>query len=115
VLQHRVLPFRLADTTKPGHRKLLALFLVDPNVTIPSTTNIPPQQRDWWARQINQDGTLERLPQELADRVYDEVREFPISMEEAKHVRDELMEERKAKLGDTELAWRSNTYSFCEH
>ncbi|KAI9761705.1 MAG: hypothetical protein M1840_001736 [Geoglossum simile] len=30
--QHRVGPFRLADPTKPGHRKILAFFLVDPNI-----------------------------------------------------------------------------------
>jgi hypothetical protein len=32
-LQHLVGPFELEDPTKPGHRKILALFLVDPNVT----------------------------------------------------------------------------------
>ena len=102
VLQHRVVPFSLADATKPGHSKLLALFLVDPNIPIPSTANIPPQQRDWWAQQINHDGALGKLPQELADCVYDAVRDFPISMGRAKHVREELMEERRAQLVETE-------------
>ena len=37
VVQHRVSPFRLADPTRPGHRKLLALFLVDPHIRILST------------------------------------------------------------------------------
>jgi hypothetical protein len=46
VLQHRVSSFNLQDPTKPGHRKRLALFLVDPNITIPSTANILPQQLD---------------------------------------------------------------------
>jgi hypothetical protein len=48
ILQHRILPFKLADATKPGHRKILALFLVDPGIRIISTANVPPQQRDWW-------------------------------------------------------------------
>ena len=30
-LQHQVQPFELQDKTKPGHRKILALFLVDPS------------------------------------------------------------------------------------
>ncbi|KAG5633649.1 hypothetical protein DXG03_006869, partial [Asterophora parasitica] len=49
VLQHRVHPFSLADPTKPGHRKIVALFLVDPNIRIISTANVPCQQREWWA------------------------------------------------------------------
>ena len=110
-----MLPFGLADATKPGHRKLLALFLVDPNIPIPSTANIPPQQRDWWAQKLNHDGALNKLPQELADRVYDAVRDFPISMERANHEREELMEERKAQLVETEQRWKHNYYSFCEH
>jgi hypothetical protein len=31
VYQHRVEPFELADKTRPGHRKIVALFLVDPS------------------------------------------------------------------------------------
>ena len=115
VLQHRVLPFSLADVTRPGHRKILALFLVDPNIPIPSTANIPPQQRDWWAQKINHDRALSKLPQELAERVYDAVRDFPISLERAKKEREELMEERKAQYVQTEQSWKNNYYSFCEH
>jgi hypothetical protein len=39
----------LVDPTKPGHRRSIALWLVDPNLRIISTANVPPQQRDWWA------------------------------------------------------------------
>ena len=41
VLQHRVSPFKLADPTKPGHRKIVALFLVDPNIKVISTAHVP--------------------------------------------------------------------------
>ncbi|KAJ5014902.1 hypothetical protein K4K57_000835 [Colletotrichum sp. SAR 10_99] len=34
LLQHHVSSFRLADPTKEGHRKILALFLVDPAIEI---------------------------------------------------------------------------------
>ncbi|UPK99846.1 hypothetical protein LCI18_010781 [Fusarium solani-melongenae] len=44
--QNRLGPFELADKTRPGHCKMLALFLVDPMNPIISTTIIPPQQRD---------------------------------------------------------------------
>ncbi|KAH9896247.1 hypothetical protein F4778DRAFT_783527 [Xylariomycetidae sp. FL2044] len=45
---HRVSPIRLVDPTKPGHRRFIALWLVDPNQRIVSTANVPPQQLDWW-------------------------------------------------------------------
>jgi hypothetical protein len=46
ILQHQVQPFELVDKTKKGHRKILALFLVDPGIRVISTANVPPQQRD---------------------------------------------------------------------
>ncbi|KAF7328886.1 hypothetical protein MVEN_02518300 [Mycena venus] len=50
LFQHRVSPFKLADPTKPGHRKILALFLVDPTKDpVVSATDIPPQQAEWAA------------------------------------------------------------------
>ncbi|CAE6521604.1 unnamed protein product [Rhizoctonia solani] len=51
--QHRVSPFELADKSKPGHRKIVALFLVDPAIHRPSTTTVPPQQADWRASGIS--------------------------------------------------------------
>ncbi|TMW69410.1 hypothetical protein Poli38472_001566 [Pythium oligandrum] len=45
-LQHKVEPFELADKSKPGVRKILAFFLVDPNKKIQSTSVIPPQQKE---------------------------------------------------------------------
>lgn len=114
VLQHRVLPFKLADATKPGHRKLLALFLVDPNIKIPSTANIPPQQQRHWARKIDEIGALSKLPPELKDCVYDHL-DFSLSMEQAKRVREELMEERKAQHDASLEKWQNQDYTFCEH
>jgi hypothetical protein len=111
VYQHRFLPFELADATKPGHRKLLALFLVDPNIKIPSTANIPPQQRQHWAQKIDEIGALSKLPRELKDCVYDQL-DFPLSMEQAKQVREELMEERKAQLAASVQHWQWNDYNF---
>lgn len=47
-LQHGVGLFKLADPAAPGHRKAVALFLVDPNVKIISTANVPCERQDWW-------------------------------------------------------------------
>jgi hypothetical protein len=42
--QHCVAPFSLLDNSKPGHRKILVFFLVDPAYHILSTALVPPQQ-----------------------------------------------------------------------
>ena len=47
--QHAVSSFGLQDPTKPGHRRFIALWLVDPHYRVISTGNVPPQQFDWWA------------------------------------------------------------------
>ena len=98
ILQHKVQPFSLVDRTKPGHRKILSLFLVDPHLKILSMENVPCQQRDWWRNYIAQLPTcLDRLPLELQDAVFDGViYDFPFGLDEAKNLRLALIEERKA-------------------
>lgn len=44
-----------------------------------------------------------------------EVGDFSISLEEAKKVRDELMDERRAFVTDVNEVYREGTCSFCEH
>jgi len=39
-LQHKVSELKLIDTTKPGHRKILVFFLIDPDNPIISTNNV---------------------------------------------------------------------------
>ncbi|KAF2717870.1 hypothetical protein K431DRAFT_333667 [Polychaeton citri CBS 116435] len=64
VYHHRVSPFELQDKTKPGHRRFIALWLVDPLTRIISTANVPPQQQGWWLEQA-----FQHLRPENADRV----------------------------------------------
>lgn len=47
VFQRRRSGFELIDESKPGHCKILYLHLVDPNIRIISTANVPPQREDW--------------------------------------------------------------------
>jgi len=115
ILQHRVAPFKLADPTKPGHRKILALFLVDPHIRIISTANVPPQQRHWWAEEVSKTGALASLSAELREHVISEVDDFPIGMAEAKEFRLQLMEERSNYVDAQDEAFRSYTFSLCEH
>lgn len=99
VYQHRVAPFELKDKTKPGHRKILALFLVDPRIPIISTGDVPPQQEHWWADAAG------AAPGG----------DWPISLEEAKRTRLELMDERTAMGRDTNEALKKEEWNFCEH
>lgn len=43
-MQHRVSNFGLEDESKPGYRKILVFFLIDPAHRILSTADVPPQQ-----------------------------------------------------------------------
>lgn len=115
VFQHRVAPFKLEDPSKPGHRKILALFLIDPHCRIISTANVPPQQKDWWSPEIRDNEGLARLPKEIVDQVVIDVEDFPISLEEAKELRLELMEERKVYVEEVNDDIESSTFFFCEH
>ncbi|PVH94503.1 hypothetical protein DM02DRAFT_676153 [Periconia macrospinosa] len=71
VFQHRVSSFRLKDPTKPGHRRFIALWLVDPTLRIISTANVPPQRMDWWAASVfgdtpeSRSAAMAKLPPEL--------------------------------------------------
>lgn len=114
--QHRVGNFELVDPTKPGHRKILALFLVAPTIPIISTANVPPQQRDWWAREVKLgESRIGRLPAELVDMIAEEMEEFPIGLDDAKAIREELMAERKMNEPDQFDMFIYDTFNFCEH
>lgn len=43
-MQHQVSKFKLVDKNKPGTRKILVFFLIDPSTRILSTADVPPQQ-----------------------------------------------------------------------
>ncbi|MFE5934949.1 DUF4246 domain-containing protein [Streptomyces sp. NPDC056470] len=89
VLQHRVGSFRLADPTRPGHRKILAFFLVDPSERIVSTSDVPPQQ-PWSATST-------------------------MTLEEAKAYREQLMQERKFFVDEHNEQLYEREFSLCEH
>ncbi|KAK2764408.1 hypothetical protein FQN54_009102 [Arachnomyces sp. PD_36] len=113
ILQHQVQPFRLHDASRPGHRKILALFLVDPNIRVISTANVPPQQREWWGDHIRP--VMSVLPAELQDSVIKAVDDFPIGIEEAKEIRLRLMEERKNFVVHHTKEFGRGHFSLCEH
>lgn len=112
-------PFSLIDRSKPGHRKFLAFFLVNPYLRIISSANIPPQREDWWSDRKELIGELlaRALPVELQDMVSEGINATsisPITTDEAKKYRLELMEERKASESDKNAAFEIGNFNLCE-
>ncbi|PWY75988.1 hypothetical protein BO94DRAFT_523714 [Aspergillus sclerotioniger CBS 115572] len=117
VVQHCVAPFGLADPSQPGHRKILALFLIDPNRRIISTANVPPQQEEW-ARERQeavQEALSPRLPAELQNMVAQDIPEACMTLEDAKEYRLELMDERRSKQDAQNAAFETGDFGLCEH
>ncbi|THC93468.1 hypothetical protein EYZ11_007053 [Aspergillus tanneri] len=117
ILQHRVSPFQLAEPSRPGHRKIIALFLVDPHIRIISTANVPPQRADWWegTLDVRKDLLSRRLPVELQKMVLQQMDNFPITMDEAKELRLELMEERSVFSTAQNDEFNDGDFGLCEH
>lgn len=115
--QHRVSPFSLLDKTKPGYRKIVVFFLVNPFKRIPSTTEVAPQQLEWASAEIfkmNETGALpRRLPPELWDATLEKT---PlISLQEAYKIREQLMQERKYMVKQNTDQVFERPFSLCEH
>ncbi|KAL2877186.1 hypothetical protein SGCOL_007581 [Colletotrichum sp. CLE4] len=103
--QHKVRPFRLENPTKPGYRKIAALFLVDPAVPVISTANVPPQQKHW--------SVVKDRDSEANEMV--ETMSTLIEMDEAKKLREDLMRERTVLSKTVNEELRDVEWSFCEH
>ncbi|XXH04275.1 hypothetical protein Hte_010689 [Hypoxylon texense] len=82
VFHHKPEPFKLHDPTKPGHLKVLAMYLVDPNIRVLSTDVVPPQQRDWWSRELHSTRPFSKIPQEVVDTIVEFTDRVPLSNEQ---------------------------------
>ena len=110
IYQHLVSPFSLRDKTKPGHRKILVFFLVDPNVSIPSASDVGPQQEAWIRAAIEATQLWQRLPPELQGIIWEEL--GAVTDEQAKAYREELMNERTAFVGTVNGQRFGNTFNL---
>jgi hypothetical protein len=113
IFQHKVQSFSLADPTKPGYRKILAFFLVNPEDPILSTTFVPPQQEDWDNRAFVKE-VHNKLPPELLREV-DQMVDWPMDLKEAKKHRADLMAERRSFSETIKTDLFERPFSLCEH
>ncbi|KAJ7039688.1 hypothetical protein C8F04DRAFT_1209089 [Mycena alexandri] len=112
--QHQVSPFKLVDKTKPGVRKILVLFLVDPAVNVISATNVPPQQLEVVKHILRSQGPSSRLsllPIELLDHIAEHVPGVQ-SRAEAEAVRVELMQERSVMIESVDKEFFSREFNM---
>lgn len=107
IVQHRVEPFGLKDRSKPGHRRFLVIWLVDPHHRVISTRNVAPQQHEWWKEKQTSTGRVQ------ASGTEGEVTEGTMQQAEAEKYRLDLMEERTKVMDGAR--WSATSYNFCEH
>jgi len=105
--QHQVQPFRLEDGTKPGHRKILVFFLVDPTQKVLSATDVPPQQSEWVTDAMyhaGQNSAIAKLPVEILTMISNENKGAMTRLEAEKY-REELMSEREMAVEESDKAY----------
>jgi len=119
--QHCVSPFKLSDPSKPGHRKILAIFLVDPTIKhIPSTTVVPPQQAEWASKALQEShqdsgSRVSHLPQEVVNLVKGRLPTTFMTLKEAEEYRLALMDERTVFVQEYEDTACGVQINMCEH
>ena len=113
MLQHKVESFRLQDPNKPGVRKILVFFLVDPNVRVLTTALVPPQQQTWFEMELDHLQIFSCFPTEVRELIMQYAWHFP--HERALQVRDEVMNERKYFTEQNTEKVFLREFSLCEH
>lgn len=104
--QHRQSSLRLLDPTKEGHQRVVAFYLVDPDVSpVISTARVPPQQKAW-IKTAAEESMDTRLPVEIIERIIDEV-DGKMSEAEADLYRERMLEERDR------FRTMNDQYHFC--
>ncbi|KAI8265680.1 hypothetical protein K4K56_005051 [Colletotrichum sp. SAR 10_98] len=103
LLQHHVSSFRLADPTKEGHRKILALFLVDPAIEICLTfgaTMVPSETEDYLKVSKAQGCTAMRVPRATEKGEEDEGATYEQTANEVQQrIRYAMDQEQQGSLG----------------
>jgi len=98
IMQHCLKEARLEDATKPGYRKILVFFLVDPNKEVVSSGTVPPPCKAW--------AEAEGIP---TDDISFQ------SLEQARNHRENLMFTRKFYVVSQNETIFERECTFCEH
>ncbi|KAL4250305.1 Protein of unknown function DUF4246 [Abortiporus biennis] len=112
--QHRLTEATLEDPTKEGSATILSFLLVDPDLSpvendgvdpecIPSTLNIPPQQKEWMEKATEENLDV-RLPTEVVEKIIEMV-EGVMTREEASVYAEAMKKERERFWGIHDERW----------
>lgn len=110
-IQHRMTRFELKDKSKPGHSRSLVFYLIDPNIRVISTANIPPQRLDW-TMDIKEDGDLKAAMARVALDNRDEKGDMPMSLSEALETRLDVLNELIEFMRYQQVAFESRVLSL---
>lgn len=112
-VQHRIESTELLDKSKPGALKFMSFFLVDPNIRIISTANVPPQRLDWafGGADVNEMENLNESLDKLSMGFGDRPLNLPFSMNEARRLHSQVFKEMIEFTKYTSVAFESNLVS----
>jgi hypothetical protein len=113
-LQHQVQNFELVDKTKPGYRKILVFFLVNPRNEIISTDIIPPQNFQWFEDFAKETKPISGIPHDLQAFILKST-DWHFTHEKALEIREDLMKERKFFTNVVTENRFERPFSLCEH
>jgi hypothetical protein len=121
IYQHYVAPFKLIDKTRPGIRKILAFFLVDPTKKVISTTDIRPQQEEWQCKKLTD--VLGPITSSVGEPLFtqhiiDTISRYScnyLTRKEAEEHRLKLIEERKYFIDQNTHKVFERQMNLCEH
>lgn len=101
-------------------RKIIVFFLIQPSTAtilrVLSTADIPPQQRAWFEAELCRLPEVDRFPSPLRRIIFGYLDELhPMTLEQAKVFRTQLMAERKFLRDQLTEAVFERPFSLCEH
>ncbi|KAI9179865.1 hypothetical protein H9P43_005197 [Blastocladiella emersonii ATCC 22665] len=117
---HQLGPVELVDATRPGFRKVLAVFLVDPQHPVVSTAMVSPQPAGWLADTVvagmaADDDKEPVVPAEVVRMIADRV-PGRMTETEARAHRDALMAERTRSVPvGRRVSAVLPSFNLCEH
>ncbi|OGE47558.1 hypothetical protein PENARI_c041G07890 [Penicillium arizonense] len=111
-IQHRFTRYELKDKTKPGYGRAVVFFLVDPNIRIISTANVPPQRFDWTMDIESSDDELRSSMSKLALDNRKSKGNTPLSLDEALENRNKFLQEIMEFMRYQHVAFESKVLSL---
>lgn len=110
-LQHRGI-LRLQDKTKTGYAHMVQFMLIDPNIRIISTANVPPQRLDWKREADNLSIDVTKLSLEEKLKILPREGGYPWVLQEAKDILREARHERREFNRYQDVAYHSKVVAL---